>query len=65
MSEHVYAFRLGIGYPSAERYETFDLVDDLGYDEDDLDTEDEVNKALERELEEWQWQYIETWTEKQ
>lgn len=65
MSEHVYTFNLSIGFPSAEHQETFDLVEDLGYDAEDLGGEADLAAVLDRELEEWQWQHIEAWAEKQ
>jgi hypothetical protein len=64
VSDYVYTFNLSIGYPSAEQQETFDLVDDLDYEVEELEDPENLGRVLNQEVEDWKWRHIETWTEK-
>lgn len=66
MSEFKYKFHCGAGYAGAEHVQEIDLVDDFGYEEDQLEmmTKEDLEDLIEDELREWHYQYVEYWAEK-
>lgn len=66
MSNYKYEFGVSIGYPDTDRIEEIDLVDDLGYDESDLDgmSGRDVQDIADNEVADWQARYVEYWAER-
>lgn len=66
MSKWVYVFGVATNKAGSECADTFDLVEDWGYEESELEGMEpqDLEKVLNNELEDYVWNNIESWVGK-
>ena len=66
MSDYKFEFGVSTRFMRSNVTETFDLVDDFGFEEDELEgkTDREIQDLLDQELQEFVWNNIDRWVKR-
>lgn len=66
MSDYVFEFGVSTQYHGSDVVDEIDLVDDLGFDEDELEgkSDEEIKVLLDQDLQDFVWENVDSWVKR-